>query len=100
MRFDTPVYFQLIMPGEYDTSSGDYAEGTKTETMKYADVTDTGTDTILKVYGELKQNIKTVRMHGRFDAAFNRIRIGDKSYKVDFTRQLRNFHVFVVSEVQ
>lgn len=100
MRFDTPVYFQLITPGEYDTSSGDYAEATKIETMKYADITDTGTDTILKVYGELKQNVKTVRIHGHFDAAFSRIRIGEKSYKVDFSRTLRNFHVFVVSEVQ
>lgn len=100
MRFDTPIYFQLITPGEYNTSSGDYAEGTKTEMLKYADVTDTGTDTILKVYGELKQNIKTVRIHGRFDAAFNRIRIDEKTYKVDFSRRLRNFHVFVVSEVQ
>ena len=100
MRFDTPIYFQLITLGEYNTSSGDYGEGSKTETMKYADITDTGTDTILKVYGELKQNVKTVRIHGHFDAAFSRIRICEKSYKVDFSRRLRNIHVFVVSEVQ
>lgn len=29
MRFDVPVYFQRIQPGEYDESSGDYGPDRK-----------------------------------------------------------------------
>lgn len=100
MRYDTPVYFQRITPGEYDQSSGDYGAGEVTETMRYASVTSTGTDTINQVYGELKQGSYTVRIQNHYDEAFDRIRIGTKVYRVDFSRKLRTKHVFVVSEVQ
>ncbi len=100
MRYDTQVFFQNITPGEYDQSSGDYGASDVKETMRYASVTDTGADTLIKVYGELKQNSFIVRIQGNYDGLFNRIRIGSKLYHVDFSRRLRTKHVFVVSEVQ
>ena len=100
MRFDTPIYFQKNNPGEYDQSSGNYGAGETTETMRYASVTSTGVNTINQIYGELKQGSYTVRIQGNYDDAFDRIRIGEKIYRVDFSRRLRIKHVFVVSEVQ
>lgn len=43
---------------------------------------------------------KTVRLQMHYKKTFDRIRIGDTLYKVDFERKLRTKHVFVVSEVQ
>lgn len=45
MRYDTPIYFQLIRQGMYDPKTGDYADSDPVETKLYADVTDTSTDT-------------------------------------------------------
>lgn len=96
MRYDTPIYFQRITAGEYDASSGDY-ESTTTEVKKWANITDSGVETLNLVYGELKQGVKTIRLQQPFDEPFNRIRIGRKIYRADFSRFGRNF---VVSEVQ
>lgn len=100
MRFDTPIYFQSIQKGELDTATGDYADDIITEAKRYADVTDTGTDTINLIYGELKQGCLTVRIQNHYNEPFRRIRIGNRVYRVDFERKHRTKHVFVVSEVQ
>ena len=97
MRYDKPVFFQRITPGEYNPDTGDYGEDTVTEVEKYASVTDSGTETIKMIYGELKQGIKTIRLQRPYTEVFDRIRIGNKVYRVDFSRWSR---VFVVSEVQ
>lgn len=100
MRCDTEVFFQSILLGEYDESTGDYKEDTVLEEKRHASVTDTGTDTINLVYGAIKQGSKTVRLQMHYKKTFDRIRIGDTLYKVDFERKLRTKHVLVVSEVQ
>ena len=100
MRFDTPIYFQSVKQGEYDASTGNYKECTIEEDKKYASVTDSKTETLRLVYGELKQGSKTVRLQKNYHKPFNRIRIGDKVYSVDYSRQLRCMVCFVVSEVQ
>ena len=97
MRYDTPVYFQHRTPGEYDASSGDYGEDSTIEELRRASVTDTGSNTLKLIYGTLKQGSKTIRLHRPYTAPFDSIRIGDKTYKVDFSRNQR---AFVVSEVQ
>ena len=99
MRYDTPVYFQRITPGEYDAATGDYKTDTVTEVCKWASVTSSGIETLQLVYGELKQGSMTIRLQGVYAAPFNRIRIGEKVYRVDFSRSLRSKQTFVVSEV-
>ena len=89
MRYDTPIYFQQIKAGAFNENTGDYAA-----------VTDSSTQTINLVYGELKQGSKTIRLLNHFNLPFNRIRISDKVYRVDMQRKLRTKQVFVVSEVQ
>ena len=100
MRFATPIYFQRIVPGEYDASTGNYGADTITEDLRRASVTDTGTATLNLVYGGLKQGSKVVRLQRHYNKPFDRIRIGDKYYRVDMARGLRLKHTFVVSEVQ
>ena len=100
MRFDTPIYFVSIQPGEYDASIGNYGEDTVTEEKRNAAVTDTGTQTMTIVYGALKQGSKTIRLQNHYTKPFDSIRIGEKRYQVDRKRTLRVKQTFIVSEVQ
>lgn len=100
MRFETPIYFQQITPGEYDQTTGDYAPDNTKEVKCYASVTNPGVETLQIVYGELKQGSFTVRLQNHYTKPFDKIRIGKKHYRVDFERKLRTKHVFIVSEVQ
>lgn len=94
-----PVYFQLTRQGKYDQETGNYADSEPAETKVYASVADAGTETVQMVYGMLKQGSKVVQLQNHYKKAFNRIRIGDRKYRVDFERKLRAKHVFIVSEV-
>jgi hypothetical protein len=100
VRFDTPIYFQSVVRGEYNATTGDYADDTAEEVERYASVSDTGTDTLTLVYGGLKQGSLTIRLQSVYDGIFDYIRIGSKRYRVDKTRTLRNKQTFIVSEVQ
>jgi hypothetical protein len=104
VRYDTPVYFQSIIHGEYNPATGNYAPDTETEVKRYASVTSSGIDTLNLVYGELKQGSLTIRLKSHFIGHYDRIRMGEeenaKFYRVDMSRPLRVGHTFVVSEVQ
>lgn len=100
MRFDTPIYFQSVVRGEYNATTGDYADDTAEEVERYASVSDTGTDTLTLVYGGLKQGSLTIRLQSVYDGIFDYIRIGSKRYRVDKIRTLRHKQTFIVSEVQ
>ena len=100
MRYDTPVYFQKIIPGDYEASTGNYKEDVVNEEKMYADVTDAGTDTLNLIYGEIRLGVRVIRLQRQYKKTFNRIRIGARIYRVDFSRNLRAKQVFVVSEVQ
>lgn len=100
MRYDTPICFQRITPGEYDAKTGDYADDTVAETLRYASVMDTRTETMRFVYGEIRQGSLTVHIQNHYPDTFDRIRIGSKVYSVDYRRRLRVKESFVVSEVQ
>ena len=99
MRFDTPVYFQRIK-SEYLVATGNYGISLLEEDMRRASVTDSGAQTLMLVYGELKQGSLTIRLQRPYDKPFDRIRIGEKFYRVDMKRNLRLKRTFVVSEVQ
>lgn len=97
MRFDTPVYFQRIKSGEYDTNTGNYIEVKPIEEKIYADVTESATETLQLIYGEIKQGSLTIRLQQPYIGPIDSIRVGEKIYRVDWSRKKR---VFVVSEVQ
>lgn len=100
MRYDTPVYFQKVTPGKYEPKTGNYENDVIAEVKVYANVTDTGTETLQLIYGQLKQGSKVIRLQNSYDYTFDSIRIGDDVYEVDFIRKLKPKTVFIVSEVQ
>lgn len=100
MRYDVPVYFQRLTPGEYNASTGDYGPDKITEVERYASVASARLDTVRLLYGEIKQGCLTVHLQNHYHDPFDQIRIGAKVYRVDLARPLRVKHVFVVSEVQ
>lgn len=100
MRFDTPIFFQVVQPGEYDAVTGNYGADVVRETKRYASVTNSSIETLNLIYGELKQGSLTILIQGRYTEPFDRIRVGKKNYQVDMTREPRNMQAFVVSEAQ
>ncbi len=100
MRYDTPIYFRRITSGEYDPTTGNYDDDTVAEVARFASVMDTSRETMRIVYGEIRQGSLTIHLQNHYDNPFDRIRMGDRLYTVDYTRRLRVKQVFVVSEVQ
>ena len=100
MRYDTPIYFQKIEQGEYNTATGDYGEPTINETEVYASIMDTRSEMMRLVYNGPMQGSLTIQLQNHYAEPFDRIRVGDLVYKVDYTRRLRVKQTFVVSEVQ
>ena len=98
MRYDTPVFFQRTRT-EYDEATGDYEISVLEEEKRFASVTASSTETLNLVYGELKQGSLTVRLQNHYSKPFDRIRIGEKVYRVDSARPLRIKYTLVVSEV-
>lgn len=99
MRYDTPIYFQRVTPGTYDPATGDYAPETVIETPRQASVMDTRTETLRLVYGEIRQGSLTIHIQNHYQEPFDRVRIGNKVYAVDYRRRLRVKESFVLSEV-
>lgn len=100
MRYDTPVYFRKTTPGEYDPDTGNYDDDIVEETLRYASVMNTGEEQLKLVYDGPKQGSLTIQIQNHYTEPFDRIRVGEKVYNVDFSRKLRMKHTFVVSEVQ
>lgn len=99
MRFDTPIYFQRIEKGAYNKNTGDYEPDRVVEVKVYANVSDAKNEALTFIYGKIKQGAKVVRLLRSFPfaAPFDRIRIGEKVYIVDYSRRNKAFYV---SEVQ
>lgn len=98
MRYNTPVFFQKVVPGELNTETHNYGDDKITETKCYASVTDSGAETLKLVFGELKQGSLIIRLQRPFTEAFDRVRIGNTIYRSAMAKL--NKRVFVLSEVQ
>lgn len=100
MRFDTPVYFQTIIQGEYDAKTGNYAEDTVEEELIYCDVTQSSLDTMNLLYGQIKQDSLIVRTKRTLSKGYSFLRIGEKRYRIDTSRVHLGKQSLMVSEVQ
>lgn len=100
MRYDTPVYMQSITNGEYDPKTGNYGKEQVKETLLLASVMDTKAELLTLVYGGIRQGSLMVQVQNHAGKKVDRIRIGDKLYRIDYERRLRTKQTFVVSEVQ
>lgn len=97
MRYNVPIFFQRIEKGELDPNTHNYCENTVFEDKRFAGVTLSGDNTLKLVYGGIKQRSLTVRLLRPYTKPFDRIKIGENFYRVDFSRGNKTF---VVSEVQ
>ena len=99
MRYDTPIYFQQLIPGEYDPKTGNYGEDQVMETQRLAAVMETNTETMRILYGAIRQGSVTIHLQNRYEQTYDRIRIGDKAYQVDRRKNLRVKQGLVLTEV-
>lgn len=99
MRYDTPIYFQQLIPGDYNLKTGNYGEDQVMETQRLAAVIETNTETMRILYGAIRQGSVTVHLQNRYEQAYDRIRIGDRVYQVDLRKNLRVKQVLVLTEV-
>jgi hypothetical protein len=100
MRYDKAIFFQKLIPGEYNKDTGNYEDDRVEEFLIHASVMDTGIETKKLLYGDIKQDSKTIHLQTIYKKPFDFIRIGGKRYKVDHERRLRQKQVLTVSEVQ
>lgn len=99
MRYDKPIYFQVVTEGEYNERTGDYGAESVTETKRLASVIDTDDERKQLVYGNVKQASKTISLLNIYSGYFDRIRIGDVLYQVDMRSTHRRKQTFIVSEI-
>lgn len=100
MRYDTKIKFIRLVPGDYDETTGNYAEDTEESEERHASVMDTRTEFLKLIYGDIRQGSLTIQLQRHYTKPFDYIRINDNRYCVNFSRKLRHKHIFVVSEVQ
>lgn len=100
MRYDKPIYFQRFVQGSYNENTGNYEDDSLVEEVVMASVMDTRTETMMQVYGQIRQGSLTCNIQNIYEKPFDHIRIGAKKYKVDYSRRLRTKESFILSEVQ
>ena len=100
MRYDTPIYFQKLVRGQYNADTGNYDDDLLEETEVFASVNDTQTEMMVKIYGQIRQGSLSVHIQNHYDDSFDYIRVGNKRYVVDYFRKLKVKESFVLSEVQ
>lgn len=101
MRFDTPIWFVREGEEKYNPKTGDYdSEEDPQKELELASVNDTKTETMVLLYGKIRQGSLTVRIQGQHSNPFDYMEINGKKYGVDQVRQLRTKTTYFVSEVQ
>lgn len=100
MRYDADVLFVKRGPDYLDEETGNYVEFKPIEDPKKASIMDTTAQTLLLVYGQIRQGSYTVQLQNHYTKPFDYIVIDGRKYSVDYRRKLRRKDVFVVSEVQ
>ena len=98
MRYDQRVYFVKEGEDEYDYATGDYVTTEPIKEEVWANVSDTGTERMKLIYGNLKQGAITVRIQGKYEETFDYIEVDGKEYNVDAFRTFRNDQAFNLSE--
>lgn len=82
MRYDKPIYFQRFVQGSYNENTGNYEDGSPVEEMVMASVMDTKTQTMMQIYGQIRQGSLTCHIQNIYQKPFDHIRIGTKNTKL------------------
>lgn len=67
MRYDKPIYFQKFVQGAYNENTGNYEDDSIVEEMVMASVMETRTETMMQVYGQIKQGSLTCHIQNIYE---------------------------------
>lgn len=99
LRYDKEVYF-VSESEPIRLPNGDWTDEETTKQKIWANVTDTGDETLALLFGNITQQSLTIRIQNHYDADFNHIEVDGVKYKVLRERKLRRDQVFIVGELQ
>ena len=99
MRYDTEVTFVVEKDGYYNPDIGEHAEPTKEETVRYANVTDLGTERSQVLFGDVKQGVKVIRLLRPYQKRWDYVLIREVKYQLVTSRKLRLKNTFILQEV-
>lgn len=99
MRYDQKIIFIVETEGGYDPEIGEHTEPTTDRKIKYANVTDLGTNRSKELFGDVKQGAKVIRLLRPYKKVWDKVQIGDESYEIVTSRKLRLKNTFIVQEV-
>ena len=98
MRYDTPVKFVKTF-APIRTPDGNYLPGGEESTVRLANVSATGYETLQRIYGEVKEGTTHVRLQHPLNQPFDHIIIDGKKHAVDSAVPSRRRGSYVVVEV-
>ena len=102
MRYDRKVWFVNEKESVYDETTGDYTDPVVERIFRNASISTTGEQSMVMLYGKIKQGAYTVRIQNGLEAPYQHIEIdiiGNK-FLIDDRKQLRRDLVLKVSESQ
>lgn len=99
MRYNEPVVFIKETEGKYNPDTGVYDESLKTKDSKRANVTDLGTDRSVKLFGDIKEGAKVVRLLRPYNKVWDYLIIDGLTYEITKHHDLRLRSGFIVQEV-
>lgn len=101
MRYLETVTFVKESSGtHYDPDKGEWIESEPIKKAFSANVTDIGTERSVKIFGDIKQGAKVMRMMPLFDMPeYDYIEFDDKRWKLTTYRNPSNRNTFLLQEV-
>lgn len=98
MRYSTRVYFISKPNPEYDPDTGEWSSPETKESMRWANVTDMGAERKQKIFGDVSEKRKVIRMQRPYSGEYDSIRIdgADGTYHSDTEHLPSERHSLVV----
>lgn len=99
MRYNKPVIFIHETEGKYNPKTGEHEDSVKHSKTKRANVTDLGTDRSVKLFGDIKEGAKVIRLLRPYNEVWDYVVIDGLSYEITKCRDTRLRAGFIVQEV-
>ncbi|MGX7202390.1 hypothetical protein BCR22_07375 [Enterococcus plantarum] len=99
MRYNTKVTFVTEKNGYYDPEIGEHIEPSKTEKTKRVNMTDLGTDRSVKIFGEIDESAKVIRLLRPYNKKWDYVMIDNRRFELVTKRSLPQKNTFILKEV-
>ena len=101
MRYlDEVTFIKASSDSRYDPDLGEWVEKEPTRTVFSANITDIGTDRSVKVFGDIKQGAKVMRMMPLFTMPeYDYIEFDNKKWALTTYRNPSERNTFILQEV-